>query len=241
MASIKRGPLPVDNFTMLDNRWLRDKRLSWKARGLLAWLSSHAVGFQVSVDRIVAASDRDGREAVKTAIKELEKHCYLVREQERDARGRIVASSYTLTDPSISGLSAGGEPDPLRTPPSSEDHSFMPASGDHLPGDQDLPLSRGQRERRAADHVMNIVAAIEADEQIDGWTGNTGWYADDLVTAVIQKLRKDQPQIQNPEAWLAKATRNHKTGVGVASHLLRLLGDEDEYWEQQLEEMGIAL
>jgi hypothetical protein len=241
MASIKRGRLPVDNFTMVDNRWLRDKRLSWKARGLLAWLTSHAVGFQVSLDRIVKASDRDGREAARTAIQELEKLGYLVREKDRDKQGRIVSSSYTLTDPSIVGIPDVGEPDPLRRSPLEEDHSFMPASGDHPSGDQDLPLSRAQRERRAADHVMNLVAAIEADEQIDGWTGNTGWYADDLVTAVIQKLRNDRPQIQNPEAWLAKATRNHKTGVGVASHLLRLLGDEDEYWEQQLEEMGIAL
>lgn len=98
MANITRGPLPQDNFTQISNGWLRDKRLSWKARGLLAWLTSHNSGFEVSLSRIVAASDRDGRESARSAIEELETCGYLLRAKDRDKAGRITSASYTLVD-----------------------------------------------------------------------------------------------------------------------------------------------
>lgn len=99
MATVERGPLPADNFTMLSNQWIRDDDLSFKARGVLSWLSSHAVGFRVSLERIAARSKRDGVTAVRSAINELEEAGYLVRRKERDEGGRITASVYVLQDP----------------------------------------------------------------------------------------------------------------------------------------------
>lgn len=98
MATVNRGPIPSDNFSILANGWIRDKRLSWKARGLLLWLASHSAGFEVSLSRIEAASKRDGREAARAAIKELEKAGYLVRSVERGEGGRIKGASYQLVD-----------------------------------------------------------------------------------------------------------------------------------------------
>lgn len=98
MASINRGPLPQDNFSILANGWIRDKRLSWKARGLLLWLASHKPGFQVSLASIQAASKEDGRESARSAIKELETAGYLVRSVERGKGGKITGASYQLVD-----------------------------------------------------------------------------------------------------------------------------------------------
>lgn len=99
MPTIERGSLPSDNFTMLSNEWIRDDELSFKARGVLSWLSSHALGFRVSLERIAARSKRDGVTAVRSAIKELEAAGYLVRRKERDSAGRITSSVYVLQDP----------------------------------------------------------------------------------------------------------------------------------------------
>lgn len=227
MASINRGPLPTDNFTMLSNDWVRDKRLSWKARGLLVWLSSHAVGFQVSLDRITKASEKDGKEAVRTAIRELEAAGYLVREKIRDQRGRITSASYTLTDASAEESMVGfpdvGEADPIRRSSLQEDHSFMPASGDHPSGDQDLPLSRAQRERFADD------LAEELDDDTDAIALMATWWEGGGETLVEAALERVQAKgAVHPDAYLRDVLANHRTVVGKAHHLIQLVGARDE-------------
>lgn len=237
MATIKRGALPADNFTQIDNRWLRDKRLSWKARGLLAWLSSHTAEFQVSLDRIVKASDKDGREATRTAIQELEKAGYLIREKDRDSRGRIVSSSYTLVDPSIVGNPNVGEPDPLRTPSSSEDHSFIAAAQDRSSGSLDMPISSGLRDRqiqtvrsvtREALDTDALVDEMEGDFEALGYLANNNWFGDttEFVEAAVAELREDSA-IKDADAWLA-ATLKNLSPVGKAHRLMKIVGDGDD-------------
>lgn len=94
-----RGKHSFDShFTQIPNAWLRDSRMSYKARGLLAELLSHAVGFQVSIDRI-ARSGRDGRDAIASAIKELESFGYLTRSQDRNPDGTLSHTVWTTCDP----------------------------------------------------------------------------------------------------------------------------------------------
>lgn len=70
-----------DNFTIISNEWLRDERLSFKARGLLAYIESHSIEWQISVTWL-AAHSVEGKEALRSAIAELELYGYLKREQE---------------------------------------------------------------------------------------------------------------------------------------------------------------
>ena len=46
--SIKRAHIPADGYAIIANHWLRDPRLSWKAKGLLAYIASHDKGYQLS-------------------------------------------------------------------------------------------------------------------------------------------------------------------------------------------------
>ncbi|GAA4231270.1 hypothetical protein FHR32_006387 [Streptosporangium album] len=96
--SVRRATSPTSRFSKIAHRWSRDERLSWKARGLLAWLNSHAPGFRISEKRIVCAAP-DGRDATRTAIRELESHGYLVRERERGSDGRLGGVDYILCEP----------------------------------------------------------------------------------------------------------------------------------------------
>ncbi len=64
------------NFTVLSNAAIRDKTLSFRARGVLAFALSHSDGFEATATWLTAASDKDGREAVRTALRELEKAGY---------------------------------------------------------------------------------------------------------------------------------------------------------------------
>lgn len=102
IGRIKRGPMAADvfgrDFTQVYNKAARDKRLSRRARGLLVELLSHRDGFGVSIEGLVAQGP-EGRDAIRSAIAELEKYGYLHRERERDAEtGRLGDAVYSVTD-----------------------------------------------------------------------------------------------------------------------------------------------
>jgi hypothetical protein len=71
--------------------------LSFKAKGLYGLLSTHRDGWRMTVTDI-ARRGRDGEAAVKSGLKELEKHGFLVRERERGPDGTLGAAAYFITD-----------------------------------------------------------------------------------------------------------------------------------------------
>ncbi|MFF1400705.1 hypothetical protein ACFVZD_44110 [Streptomyces sp. NPDC058287] len=85
------------HYTTVFNHAVRDRRLSRRARGLLVELLSHRDGYGVSIAMLLRAGP-EGKDAVTVALRELERHGYLHRERERDARGRLGESLYYLTD-----------------------------------------------------------------------------------------------------------------------------------------------
>lgn len=86
-----------DSFTQIPNEWLRDSRLTFKARGLLAMLLSHSAGWSLSMGTI-AEQNQEGRDAIRTAIQELEESGYLKRTQVNE-NGRFGEAIWTTTDP----------------------------------------------------------------------------------------------------------------------------------------------
>ena len=71
-----------DKFTIISNVPLNDERLSWKARGLLAYLLSKPDSWAVVVADLVKRSP-DGRASVLTGLVELEKLGYIKRSSKR--------------------------------------------------------------------------------------------------------------------------------------------------------------
>ena len=126
--SIRQAKPPSDRFTRISNLWLRDPRLSWKARGLLAWLTSHATGFRVSEKTIVCAAP-DGRDAARTAIAELKTYGYLVRERERGRDGRLGGVTYIICDPWSLRLAADSRAGKPPVGPDQHRHRKTPGGG----------------------------------------------------------------------------------------------------------------
>ena len=99
LMPIIRGKHHFDgHFTQIPNAWIRDKRLSYKARGLLAELLSHEPGFEVSREKL-SRNGQDGDGAIRSAIRELEANGYLKRSQNRSERQRFGAAVWTTQDP----------------------------------------------------------------------------------------------------------------------------------------------
>lgn len=102
-------------FVRVPNEWVRDRRLSRKARGLLVELMSHQVGWHITVASLVA-SGSEGEDAVRAGMRELIEFGYLRRSQKQDKSGKFKGVEYELGVPektqvgTASGLSATGLP-----------------------------------------------------------------------------------------------------------------------------------
>lgn len=81
------------HFTVLGNEVVRDGRLSFCARGLLAHLLSQPDGKREDIRKLTERTP-EGRERVASAMRELERFGYLKRTKQRTAEGRI----YTEVD-----------------------------------------------------------------------------------------------------------------------------------------------
>ena len=82
--------VPEVPFAQIANSALRDRRLSYKARGVLAMVLSHSGEWTASREWLVTQSDYDGQVSVQGALDELTRHGYrrTVREQRPDGTWR---------------------------------------------------------------------------------------------------------------------------------------------------------
>lgn len=86
------------NFTIISNIGMEDDRLTFKAKGILAYLLSKPDDWQVR-DRQLATVGPDGRAAVQAALSELEKYGYIKRVRERNEQGQWTYTSYVYDEP----------------------------------------------------------------------------------------------------------------------------------------------
>lgn len=102
------------SFTIMSNYHLKDRRLTYKAKGLLSEMLSLPPDRDYTPGGLAVIAN-DGIDSVRSAIKEPEKYGYLVRFQRRDERGRMSVNEYAVYE--------NPEPNPNYTPPESANES----------------------------------------------------------------------------------------------------------------------
>ncbi|MER5623516.1 helix-turn-helix domain-containing protein [Streptosporangium sp. NPDC002544] len=79
---------PKAGFTILPNGFLKNRRLSLLARGLLAYLMSFSDSTHQDI-KTLAAENPEGQQAIARAMRELTAHGYLIRRRFRDEAGKM--------------------------------------------------------------------------------------------------------------------------------------------------------
>ena len=83
------------NYTVMANYHLKDRRLSYKAKGLLSEMLSLPPDWDYTLSGLAVIA-ADGLDSVRSAIRELEMFGYLVRYQSRDERGRMSVNEFIV-------------------------------------------------------------------------------------------------------------------------------------------------
>lgn len=83
------------NYMTMSNQYLRDKQLSLKAKGLLSMMLSLPDDWNYSI-RGLSTICKDGVDAIRGAIRELEAGGYVVRSHKRGKGGRIEDIEYMI-------------------------------------------------------------------------------------------------------------------------------------------------
>lgn len=102
------------NYTVMSNEHLRNREMSLKAKGLLSQMLSLPDTWDYSLEGL-ARINREGIDAIRTAIQELERFGYLERRRVRDPLGRLAGTEYIVHERSIKGARRRKpDPDPGR-------------------------------------------------------------------------------------------------------------------------------
>ena len=162
-------------YTVMSNHHLRNKDLSLKAKGLLSQMLSLPEDWDFTLKGL-SLINREQIDAIRAAVRELEKAGYIVRSRERDSQGRLRGADYiiyeqpqpvpdspTLENPMLDNPTQEkptlGKPTQLNKDISSKEQSITDLSSTHsipfhslnpLPYEQDEAATPPERKRTEA-------------------------------------------------------------------------------------------
>ncbi|MEU9191071.1 hypothetical protein AB0D14_42590 [Streptomyces sp. NPDC048484] len=217
-ARIRRGSMAGDQFTQIANGLFRDGRVSFKAKGIFGYISTHQAGWQVTVAGLVR-SGPDGRDAVRTGLKELETHGYLIRERLRRTNGTLGEIVYSITDhPTFVDALMADAATVLHAPSAPRD-----GQGDYgmgirrgvMAGDQFTQIANGLfRDNRMSFKSKGLFGLISTHRE--GWhitvadLARRGREGVDAVTTGLDELARQgflqRDRDRNPDGTLGSAT-----------------------------------
>ena len=106
-------------YTVMSNHHLRNKELSLKAKGLLSQMLSLPEDWDYTLAGL-SHINREKIDAIREAVKELEKAGYIVRSRERDEKGRLRGADYVIYEQpqprEPEAATSGGQPPILDLP-----------------------------------------------------------------------------------------------------------------------------
>lgn len=190
-------------FTIVLNKALRDKRLSWRAKGILAGCLSHRQSFRFTRAWIVEHGT-EGRDAVLSALSELRELGYLRNVKNRNDAGQVIGEYYVFTDKPVEPAIAPSRPESapstgvLETRTPDNQRPEKPDAG--KPGRIRRPLERRPVEEKPPHSPPVESKPSSAAIELPGWL---------------------EPHRAPLTAWLENRKRKHKLNPEITNSSLK--------------------
>jgi len=97
-----------ERFTVVNRSTVNDDNLSFRARGILVWLLDKPDDWTCNSETL-AAQGKEGRDAIRTALAELEEHGYLERNKRQDDKGQW-STEWVIHETPDAGKPVAGSP-----------------------------------------------------------------------------------------------------------------------------------
>ena len=108
--AIVRAPRPDSGYTIIRNDVLRDSRLSYRARGLLAEILSRPDNWRVRSNQI-ADQSKEGRDAIRSALREIEAAGYITWRKHQDPKTGRWTTDTVVHDTPVAADDAQPKPE----------------------------------------------------------------------------------------------------------------------------------
>lgn len=214
-------------FTMILNDAIRDPRLSWRAKGILAGCLSHSAGFRFNKAWILSHGT-EGRDAINAALASLRELGYLENRIERcPETGRITGERLIFRDRPIrqsgsecedrrTGNPAAGKPGDRETR-----HPEKPASG--KPGDIRRPIL--QEDQLEEDQYKYIAQSPKPKEKPKSRRKTLQEKVDDAILSIPCEYQEHKELLTQ---WLVGRKEKHKADPEFTTRSIKAMKDAKE-------------
>ena len=153
------------NYTVMSNYHLRDKELSLKAKGLLSQMLSLPDDWDYTLAGL-SHINRESKDAIRSAVNELEAAGYIQRRQTTDASGKFSGNEYVIhespvtTEPSLEKPSSGN-------PTTDNPSTGKPSSGN--PTQLNIDITNTQRQNTDVLNTDSIPFPSDETQEAAAW------------------------------------------------------------------------
>lgn len=179
-----------DNYSIISNGYVRNTKLSWKAKGLLTYLLHLPPTWKINIVHLQQQAS-DGRHSLKQGLKELQEHGYLTHENLRE-KGKFCGHLWIVHEEPIFD-----EVNIEKSPQAENPHAVnRHAENRPLVNTKDSESKDSESSITNTKEILAPVGALSAD-------------ADELTSFFIQKLKERKPDIKLPDKkkWIQEIDR----------------------------------
>ena len=204
------------NYTVMANYHLRDKALSFRARGLLSTILSLPDDWDYSVSGLVTLA-KDGYDSVKSTLKELEKNGYLVRTRARKGHGHLGSMIYTIYEEPHLAEGSPTEGSPTQVKPT-----------EVVPGQINKDITNIKKEPNTEETNEAYVRTTRAREEA----------VDELLSFIVDQIGRNLSSIERRilVRWVEQETDPEMIRIAVQDNLFRKDRFELRYVQATLDE-----
>ena len=206
------------------NNILNDPALSFRAKGLWGYMQSKPDGWSFSIERITQQT-REGKSAIREAMKELEEHRLLRREPTKNADGKWNGYDYTLYEKPFADIRLTDNPttDNYDTLSNKDKVIKNTRSASNNIEQASKPAAVGDKRKRAVKSTQNLNIESEPYK---------------LSSYLLQKIRANDPNFKQPnlQKWavtIDKLIRLDKREPEIIRSVIDF-ATKDNFWKSNI-------